>query len=318
MKVLFLASSRKGKGVSPFIKSQLDSLVHLGIKIDLLLVPGSGLKHYLKTILLLRKKCKTENYNLVHAHYGFCGLLALLSFIKIPKIVSFMGDDLLGTPNFKGKYKPINSLYVFVNICTSFFYKSIIVKSAEMRDKLLIKKNVYIIPNGVDFNLFYPVDQLLARKELKILNSKSIILFAGSPKYARKNFALAKETMKYLNSKNIELIVLENIPHEKVFLYYNAVNVLLLLSLHEGSPNVIKEAMACNCPIVATDVGDIKEIIGDTEGCYICTTNPQIVAEKINQALTFGRRTNGREMIGYLKSGVIANRIIKLYENTLN
>jgi teichuronic acid biosynthesis glycosyltransferase TuaC len=70
----------------------------------------------------------------------------------------------------------------------------------------------------------------------------------------------------------------------------NAADLLLLTSLTEGSPQVIKEAMACNCPIVATDVGDIREIIGYTDGCYITTFKPSDVAVKIQAAFLLGKK----------------------------
>jgi teichuronic acid biosynthesis glycosyltransferase TuaC len=317
MKILFIASSRKGKGLSPFIQSQKESIEKHGVIIDLFLISGEGIKNYFKAIFLIRAKYKTNEYDLIHAHYGFCGIAAKIALTKSPVIISFMGDDLLGTPNYKGQYKFKNSLFAFTNILFSWFYDSIIVKSAEMRDKLPRRKNIHIIPNGVDFNCFYPVKQQIVRSELNLSLTKVYLLFAGSPKFPRKNYVLAKTVMELLEENNLELLVIENIPYEKVFLYYNAINVLLLLSLHEGSPNVIKEAMACNCPIVSVDVGDVKEVIGKTEGCFICSYKPEDVAEKINQAIRFGRRTNGREMIGHLKSEIIAAKVVQVYENIL-
>jgi teichuronic acid biosynthesis glycosyltransferase TuaC len=94
--------------------------------------------------------------------------------------------------------------------------------------------------------------------------------------------------------------------------------VVLLTSLWEGSPNVIKEAMACNTPIVSTDVGDVKEIIGKTEGCFITSFDPEDVSDKIKKALEFGKRTTGREDIKHLESGVVAKRIIAIYKNVLD
>ena len=79
---------------------------------------------------------------------------------------------------------------------------------------------------------------------------------------------------------------------------------------------VIKEALALNVPIVTTDVGDVRKIIGDTVGCFICKATPRDVAEKINNVLEFNRRTNGRDRILALGLGLreVSRKIIKIYE----
>lgn len=98
----------------------------------------------------------------------------------------------------------------------------------------------------------------------------------------------------------------------------NAPDILLLTSLWEGSPNVIKEAMACNCPILSADVGDGAKVIRKTDGCYICSYDPEDVAEKIKEALEFGKRTNGREKIKHLDEKIIAQKIIGVYNEVLS
>ena len=76
--------------------------------------------------------------------------------------------------------------------------------------------------------------------------------------------------------------------------------------------------MACNCPIVSTDVGDVKEVIGNTDGCYICSYDPGDVADKIKKALDFGQRTDGREKIKHLDKKIIAQEIIGVYNKVLD
>ena len=96
------------------------------------------------------------------------------------------------------------------------------------------------------------------------------------------------------------------------------VDMALMTSFSEGSPQFIKEAMACNLPIVSTDVGDVKEIIQKTEGCYICKNEPEDVAKKIELALDFAKKTTGREKIQHLDNRIIAEKIIQVYQNVLN
>ena len=103
-------------------------------------------------------------------------------------------------------------------------------------------------------------------------------------------------------------------------LYLNASDLLLSTSLWEGSPNVIKEAMACNCPIVTTNVGDVKWLLDGVEGCLITTNDPKDVADKIKKALNFKGRTKGRDKLISLglDSEHIAKKIIKVYEEVIN
>ena len=141
----------------------------------------------------------------------------------------------------------------------------------------------------------------------------------SNPNRPEKNFNLVRQACDMLNDKNIDLHAIYNIPHDKIPYYYYSADLLLFTSLSEGSPNVIKEAMACNLPIVSTDVGDVKEIIGGIEGCFICSYDPKDVADKIKMALDYGKRTNGREQIIKLglDSDSIAKKIIKVYEEVV-
>lgn len=117
-----------------------------------------------------------------------------------------------------------------------------------------------------------------------------------------------------LNDQNAELNVVTGMEFDLVPYYMYASDVLLLTSLSEGSPNVIKEAMACNLPIVSTDVGDVKEVISNTKGCCIASFEPADVAAKLKEALNFSGPTNGREIIKQLDINIIAQKIIGIYK----
>ena len=80
---------------------------------------------------------------------------------------------------------------------------------------------------------------------------------------------------------------------------------------------VIKEAMACNLPIVSVPVGDVPDVISGTDGCYVCSQDPSDVAEKLGFALSHPWRTDGRERIKHMEQGVIARRIIAVYQEVL-
>ena len=128
--------------------------------------------------------------------------------------------------------------------------------------------------------------------------------------------------MNLIKSDDISIVAPYPVSHDQVVKYLNSVDALVVPSLMEGSPNVVKEAMACNCPVVATNVGDVAWLFGDEPGHYLSSFKPSDVAKKIQLALKFSieyGRTNGREKIINLglDSASIAQRLIDIYRMVL-
>ena len=303
MKILFISSGNNKSGISPIVKNQGESLKEEGIKLEYFTIKGGGVKGYFNSIFKLRKYLKNNSYDVIHAHYWLSAIVASLAGAK-PMVVSLMGDDVKAKVWFKW------IIYIFYRLSWS----KTIVKSQDMYDSFG-QKDVDIIPNGIDMNRFKPIDKELALKETGWDREKKHILFTSNPKRVEKNFKLAKEAFNFLDNENLELHYLVDIPNEKVPYYYNAASVVILTSLWEGSPNAIKETMACNIPIVSTDVGDVKDVLSKTEGCYLSNFDYKEFAFNINKALKFGKRTTGREDIKHLKSELIAKKIINIYNN---
>lgn len=197
-------------------------------------------------------------------------------------------------------------------------WEKTIVKSKDMKLALEIDK-VEVIPNGVDLDIFRPMNKNDCRKELGWDIEKKIILFAADPKRPEKNFSLAKKATENLNIQDVELKVIYPVPHKDIPLYLNAADLLLSTSLWEGSPNIIKEAMACNCPIVSTDVGDVKWLLDGVERCFIAANDPNDIVNKIRKALDIKGKTKGREKLISLglDSKNIAKKIVSVYEKVM-
>jgi glycosyltransferase involved in cell wall biosynthesis len=172
--------------------------------------------------------------------------------------------------------------------------------------------NCCILPCGIDLETIH----VLPRSETKHLvkRQKPFVLFSGSFNNDVKNASLAKQAMAKVD--DAELVELRGYTRQEVNLMMNAADCLLMTSHREGSPQVIKEAMACGTPIVSVDVGDVKEIMGDTEGCYIAERNPDDIAEKIRMALAFKGKTNGRQRIIDLglTNDLVTKRLITIYK----
>ena len=176
-----------------------------------------------------------------------------------------------------------------------------------------------IVPCGVDMSLFTPVDRTVARGLLGLPNEAPLVLFAGMRR-PEKRFDLVQAAMSRLVSSrpDAQLVVAEAEAHDRMPLFLSACDALVLASQAEGSPMVVKEAMFCNLPIVSVDVGDVAEMIHNTEGCYLSGSSADELAAQLAHALDFGRRTKGRETVLHLSLEAVAERLDDIYREVVN
>ncbi len=308
MKVLFV-SRAKGAGLSPIVESQGISLIRNGIDLSYYRVEKSGFYGYLAEVLRLRKYLKKHSYDIVHAHYSFCGVIALLSF-KGPVICSLMGSDVKTGSLF---WRKVIKILVMKGWATT------IVKSEDMKNALDFQ-DIRVIPNGVDLSLFAPMNSKVCRERIDWPIDKRMVVFAADPSRNEKNFILAEEAVKKLNRTDVMLQVVNNIQNKDIPYYLNAADVLILTSLWEGSPNVVKEAMACNVKVVAVAVGDIPWLLEGLQHCYITSHDAIEIADKIQLALELDGLTNGRDRLYKLglDSLSVVSKITDVYRYALN
>lgn len=304
MKVLIVCSGNSGK-ISPFILDQAESLERNGLIIDYYLIKGKGILGYLKNYSEYKKKIKEFKPNIIHAHYGFSGLLATLQR-KIPVVITFHGSDI----NLKRNL-------VFSFLASKLSMANIYVHPSQPY-KIRDKKQAPIIPCGVNVETFLPIEKQTARLKLGLEMTKKYGLFSSHFDNPIKNYPLAKQAIASLLNDEVRLVELKNFTRDEVNLLMNAVDFLLVTSFSETGPLVVKEAMACNIPIVSTDVGDVRWLFGDYEGHFITSYNVNNVAENIKRALEYSKvkkATQGRQRIMELdlESESIAKRLIAMY-----
>ena len=302
MRILIIASGNSSQ-ISPFVKEQAESLVKQGLSIDFFLIKGKGLFGYLRNYFLLLKKIRNKEYDLLHAHYGLSGLLATMQ-LSIPVVITFHGSDVNMKKNYL--FSRIASRLSAANI---FSHQSLPVKLK------IHSKSVNIIPCGFDDNLFFPIPKDKARKILKWKKNERYIVFSSAFDNKIKNVQLAWSAISDIN--NCNLIELKGYEKEKINLILNASDLLLVTSLSETGPIIVKEALACNCPIISTNVGDVQKLIKNVQNCYISSYNPDDIKKRISLVFRNNKRTNGEKVIKNFKLENIAYKVIDVYRDTL-
>lgn len=302
----------------PFIVRQVNFLRKAGI--DLQLFPfrgGKNPKNYLRYWGKVRGEISKGKFDIIHAQWGQSGLLALPK--QLPLVVTFRGDDLegiIGASNQKTAYG-----YVLQRL-SRFVARSAdqVILVSESLSHAIPKRPYHVIPSGLDLELFCPAPQDVARRKLGLLNNRHYVLFAGSAGNPRKRYALAKQAVDLVKAEmDVELLTASGVAHEQIPDYMNASDVMLLASLHEGSPNVVKEALACNLPVVSTDVGDVRQRIGGIDGCKILETDrPEDIAAALRDVLTRGTRIEGRFTVLDLDENILTEKVIDIYRQALS
>lgn len=317
MKVLYITNNYPTKQFPVFgifVKEQIDSLAELGINNEIFFINGreKGKFEYIRSIFRLRSFLKDKKYDLIHCHHALSALCLILSgrMRKFKTIMSYQSNPV----NEQGNY-----IYKFVK--NSF--DAVIIKN---HSQVIDNKVVFCQPNGVNIDFFQPIDKEVCIKKLKLNKNKIYVLFVSSNHIRQeKRYDKFQATIEILKTKynlhNIEELKLNNIKRSLVPYYFNAASAHLLTSDFEGSPNSVKEAMACNLPVVSTNVGSVKELLQNVNGSYVAKTNePEELADLIYKVLNETRKNNGREQLIKQELDIVsvAKKIKAIYKKVLN
>lgn len=313
MKILFVASYNKGY-YAPFILEQAEALRKVGCEVEFFGVTGKGIKGYLKALPALKKTIRSLKPDVVHAHYGLCGLLAGLQR-KVPVVTTYHGSDI----NEK-KVLPFSKVAMKLSKWNVFVSQPTmeIALGKEALSNLPQKgRHCALMPCGVDLTELQLTEKVEARQRMGLKTDGWYMLFAGAFDNPVKNAGLAKEAMMLI--PEAELLELKGYTREQVTLLMCAADALLMTSHTEGSPQVVKEAMACGCPIVSVDVGDVRWVAEGIEGCYLAGRNADAIAARLREAMAYGLRTNGRDRIRELglTNDKVAEKLTTIYQSVI-
>ncbi|NGZ95507.1 MAG: hypothetical protein CV089_05130 [Nitrospira sp. WS110] len=315
----------KYPAIGTFVEQQVLGLRGIGLDVDVMHVDRfeRGMRSYFTMDAELRSRIEQFQPEVVHAMYG--GVLAeqvTRIVADRPTVVSFCGSDLLGE-YLSGSIRRICSEYgILASHIAARRAAGIVVKSRNLEEALPVtvdRSKVRIIPNGVDLARFRPLDQVDCRNKLGWNPTKFHVLFPTTAGDPRKRLYLAEAAVDDANQSglNAELHQLKGVPHEEVPLWLNASNVVLLTSLHEGSPNVIKEALACDLPVISVDVGDVRERIDGIKGCHIALPDPGDLGAKLGLVAARKGRVAGRVKMQSLSLEQTALHLERFYREVV-
>ena len=302
MRILVVASFNKGR-FAPFIIEQAEALKRAGCEVEFFGVQGKGLKGYLDNLPLLKQRIRSFNPDVIHAHYGLSGLFANLQR-RVPVVSTYHGSDI----NDK-KVLPFSKMSMLLSAWNIFVSK----KTLEIAKP---KKRYTLQPCGIDLSDLQLTERIEARQRMALELDRRYVLFAGAFDNTVKNAPLAKETVALLYDEKVELLELKGYSREEVTLLMCAADAFLMTSFTEGSPQVIKEAMACGCPIVSVNVGDVKERTEGVNGCYVAESRePKELADLLRKAMRFEGKTKGKEKVlaDGLDNKMVAEKLAEIY-----
>jgi teichuronic acid biosynthesis glycosyltransferase TuaC len=308
-----------------FVEQQVRSLRQLGVEVEVTHVDRRALgpRAYLRLGPRLRQAVETVQPALVHVSYG--GVMADLATRAVrdrPVIVHYRGSDLLGSQTEALLRRLTIQLGVVASRRAAVRAAGVIVVSENLRAALptrVANAEVWVVPSGIDLNRFAPLDQDQSRTLLGWPSGRKHILFPASPSRPEKRYQLAQSAVAELRAKgwDVDLHHLDGVAHAEVPTWINASDVVLLTSAHEGSPNAVKEALACNVPVVAVDVGDVRQRLVSVQGCYVAAPRVDDLADKLGLVLSSGRRVDARHTLAELSLERTAERLLEIYRTVL-
>jgi glycosyltransferase involved in cell wall biosynthesis len=302
---VYPSPQRPGKG--GFVYQQVEQLRRFGHTVDVIDILGFKSKmNYLWCTLDVMRMTSAVAYDIVHAHYGYSAYPAMFR-LRAPLVITLHGSDVLGA--------------ILERLCTravSHFADAVIVVSEEMRRRI----PGFVIPCGVDLSVFKPYDRDEARARLRWPKDRHIVLFPFDPARCEKRHDLARASVERLVKEGIdaELMTVFNVANGEMPWCYSAADAMLLCSDREGSPTSVKEALACNLPVVATEVGDVGELLSGVAGTRIAPPDAGAIARSLREVFDWSRSNefSGRAAMARYDQALTVEKIVGVYTEVLS
>ncbi len=317
MKILYIIPYHSSPSSFIFSKRQVNDVIRSGVECEIFYLNTKfGLVNYFRELLRFHKIIRNFNPDIIHAQYGTVTAFFSVLFHKKPFVVTFQGSDINDTKDIN----PLrNKLGKWMSYYAARKARRVICVSEELYKRLKYgKEKAVVVPSGIDINVFRPLETSNCKQQLNLDPDKNYIFFnANNP--VIKRLDIAHQVCKLLNHNNVELLSLSgSVAPDEIPIYLNASALVLLCSDSEGSPMVIKEALACNLPIVSVDVGDVKVRIENVKNCFIAEQKADEIAQRVEFVLRDkGCRSNGRDRLisDGIDSETISKKLLTIYNN---
>jgi teichuronic acid biosynthesis glycosyltransferase TuaC len=290
-----------------FVEEQVAQLRRLGLEVSVLSFDGTEDRlNYLRAARQFRCELRHGRFDLVHAHYGLTGAIAV-SQRRRPVVTTFHGGDYSGLIPWHAVVSR-----VVARLCTP------VVVTPEGINRLGVRRAA-VIPAGVDCELFRPGDRLEARLELGLEPAAPYALLLGGRADRNKRSDLFDAAVAEARKSipDLRSIALERLGRPQVAAIMNAVDVAVLTSDYEGLPVSVREALACTTPVVAVPVGGVPRLLNGLPGCAVVPRDPAQLGTAIAAALAAGRSPALRERAEETSGVTVAKRLAELYAEVL-
>jgi teichuronic acid biosynthesis glycosyltransferase TuaC len=303
---------------APYLVRHVDFLRRAGIDVEVFAFSGERRPmNYVRARKHLQQRLKERRYDLVHAHFGQSALLPWPR--RLPLVVTFHGCDIQGVKRPDGRMSWGGAFLQKLSQLVALRAEAVILVSERMRG--FIPSSVYapVIPMGIDFEQFPNISREEARAQLGLPQSGKLVLFVGNPADPVKRHPLARRAVEVLNERYpARLVVGWGVLPPQVLVMMRACNVLVMTSQQEGSPLVVKEALASDLPVVSLNVGDVPVRLDGVEGCEICADEkPETIAASLERVLRRDRPLRGRDAVLDLDESRLAAQVVGIYRSVL-
>jgi len=301
----------------PFIVRQVEFLRKAGVDVDVFAFRGAKNPfRYLRAWFGVHRRIRQGSYDLLHAQWGQSAITALPT--RLPLVVTLRGGEGEGLVGRSGNFIALGYFLRAICLFVARRATEVVLVSRHIQ-QFLPRRRFHVIPSGLDFSKLPLIPQAEARRQLGLPMEKPLVLFVGDPNEARKRYSLARQIVSRQDEElQAELVLAWNVPHNTIPVYMNACDALLFTSMFEGSPNVVKEALACNLPVVSTAVGDVSERLKGVTGCSVFEeVDIAGMADALTAILRRRQRIDGRAAVSELDENLLAQKMIAVYQRAL-